>query len=228
MSSNILIVESPNDQYFLQAIIRYLNFNIEVAPAIMISEDDYKSMEGLSPKELKKALDDLKADIQKGKVERIGIVIDIDDKQEIERINFVNDCIQSVFPGTQLLTEINNFVDINFDSFNFQLACYFTNVNGEGELETVLKMIKKENSIYADCLESWKDCLESHGKKIKIKDFNKFWVSIYLRFDTCSKRERNQAKEKCSFKYAMSDKSKIWDFEHPILNDLKAFLQMFS
>ena len=104
MSSNILIVESPNDQYFLQAIIRYLNFNIEVAPAIMISEDDYKSMEGLSPKELKKALDDLKADIQKGKVERIGIVIDIDDKQEIERINFVNDCIQSVFPGTQLLT----------------------------------------------------------------------------------------------------------------------------
>ncbi len=44
MSSNILIVESPNDQYFLQAIIRYLNFNIEVAPAIMISEDDYKSI----------------------------------------------------------------------------------------------------------------------------------------------------------------------------------------
>ena len=228
MSSNILIVESKNDQYFLQAIIRYLNFNIEVAPAIMISEDDYKSMEGLSPKELKKALDDLKADIQKGKVERIGIVIDIDDKQEIERINFVNDCIQAVFPRTQLLTKINNFVDINFDSFNFQLACYFTNVNGEGELETVLKTIKKENSIYADCLESWKDCLESHGKKIKIKDFNKFWVSMYLRFDTCSNKEKKQAEKKCSFEYAMSNKSEIWDFEHPILNDLKAFLQMFS
>ena len=29
MSSNILIVESKNDQFFLQAIIRYLNFNIE-------------------------------------------------------------------------------------------------------------------------------------------------------------------------------------------------------
>ncbi|MFM6225075.1 MAG: DUF3226 domain-containing protein [Dolichospermum sp.] len=228
MSSNILIVESKNDQYFLQAIIRYLNFNIEVDPAIIISEDDYKSMKGLSPQELQIALNALKADIQKGKIDRIGIVIDIDDKQETERINFVNDCIQVVFPETKLLTEINNFVDINFDDCNFQIACYFTNVNGEGELETVLKKIKKENSIYADCLESWKDCLASHGKEIKIKDFNKFWVSIYLRFDTCSKKERKQAKEKCSFKYAMSDKSEIWDFEHHILNDLKAFLQMFS
>ncbi|MFM6910724.1 MAG: hypothetical protein ACKPKW_16535, partial [Dolichospermum sp.] len=64
MSSNILIVESKNDQYFLQAIIRYLNFNIEVDPAIIISEDDYKSMKGLSPQELQIALNALKADIQ--------------------------------------------------------------------------------------------------------------------------------------------------------------------
>ncbi|MBD2136430.1 hypothetical protein H6F32_02255 [Anabaena sp. FACHB-1237] len=228
MSSNILIVESKNDQYFLQAIIRYLNFNIEVAPAIMIAEDDYKSMEGLNPKKLKDALNDLKTDIQKGKIEKIGIVIDIDDKQEIERINFVNDCLQAVFPETKLLKEIKNFIDINFDGFNFQIACYFTNVNGEGELETVLKMIKKKDSIYADCLDSWRNCLLTHGKEIKIKDVNKFWVSMYLRFDTCSNKEKRQAEKKCSFEYAMKEKAEIWDFEHPILNDLKDFLQMFS
>ncbi|WP_071188702.1 DUF3226 domain-containing protein [Trichormus sp. NMC-1] len=84
MSSNILIVESKNDQFFLQAIIRHLNCNIEVesiepTPPIIISEDDYKSMEGLNSKKLIAALNSLKADIEKGEIERVGIVIDIDD-----------------------------------------------------------------------------------------------------------------------------------------------------
>ena len=73
----------------------------------------------------------------------------------------------------------------------------------------------------------WKDCLNNHDKSISIKEFNKFWVSIYLRFDTCSKKEKKQAERKCSFEFAMSEKAWIWDFEHPTLNDLKEFLQMF-
>jgi hypothetical protein len=208
VSSNKLIVESNNDKYFLQAIIRYLNCNIEVesiepAPPIIILEDDYKSMEGLDSKKLIAALNSLKADIEKGEIERVGIVIDIDDNEENERINFINQCLQEVFPGTTSLTKVNKFVNITFDDINIHLACYFTNVDKKGELETVLKMIKSQNSVYADCLENWKNCLESNGKEIKVKDFNKFWVSIYLRFDTCSKRERKRAAEKCSFKYAI-------------------------
>ena len=227
MSSNILIVESKNDQFFLQAIIRYLNFNIEIAPAIIISEDDYRAMNGLNQTKLKNAFKDLKADIQKGEIERVGIVIDMDDKEEIERINFINECIQEVFPESQSLEKVKEFINISFDGFNIQLACYFTNFSGQGELETVLKMIKSQNSDYADCLEMWKDCLNNHDKSISIKEFNKFWVSIYLRFDTCSKKEKKQAERKCSFEFAMSEKAWIWDFEHPTLNDLKEFLQMF-
>jgi len=232
VSSNKLIVESNNDKYFLQAIIRHLNCNIEVesiepTPPIIISEDDYKSMEGLNAKKLIAALNSLKADIEKGEIERVGIVIDIDDNEENERINFINECLQEVFPGTTSLAEVNKFVNITFDDINIHLACYFTNVDRKGELETVLKMIKSQNSVYADCLESWKDCLNSHGKEIKIKDFDKFWVSIYLRFDTCSKNDKKQAERKCSCKSAMNEKTWIWDFEHPTLNDLKTFLQMF-
>jgi hypothetical protein len=227
VSSNILIVESKNDKYFLQAVIHYLNFNIEVAPPIIISDDDYKAMNGLNPTKLKNALKDLKADIQKGKVERLGIVIDIDDHPESERINFVNECIQEVFPKSQSLERVKEFININFDGFNIQLACYFTNLNGQGELETVLKMIKSQNSDYADCLETWKDCLHNHDKSITVKEFNKFWVAIYLRYDTCSKKEKKQAERKCSFESAMSEKAWIWDFTHPTLNDLKEFLQMF-
>ncbi|MBD2693212.1 DUF3226 domain-containing protein [Anabaena catenula] len=227
MSSNILIVESKNDQFFLQAIIRYLNFNIEVAPPILLSEDDYMSMNGLNPTKLKDALKDLKADIEKGKIERIGIVIDIDDQQEVKRINLINECIQEVFPKSPFIEEVKKFINITVEDINIQLACYFTNVDGTGELETVLKMIKSKNSDYADCLESWKDCLKNYGKEIKIKDFDKFWVNTYIRYDTCSKKESKQAYKKCTFEYAMSEKASIWNFEHPTLNDLKKFLQMF-
>ncbi|MEI6442109.1 MAG: DUF3226 domain-containing protein [Nostocales cyanobacterium ELA583] len=184
-------------------------------------------MNGLNPTKLKNALKDLKADIQKGEIERVGIIIDIDDQVEIDRINFVNECIQEVFPESQSLEEVKRFININFDVFNIQLACYFINLNGKGELETVLKEIKTQNSDYADCLETWKDCLNNHDKSISVKEFNKFWVSIYIRFDTCSKKEKKQAKRKCSFESAMSEKTWIWDFEHPTLNDLKEFLQMF-
>lgn len=229
MSSNKLIVESDNDKHFLQAIIRHLNSNIEVASPIMISDDDdYKSMKGLNHKNLKDALNSLKGDIQKGKIERVGIVIDIDNEEESNRINLVNKSIQEVFPGSSSLTEVKKFINITFDEFDFQLACYFTNVDGQGELDTVLKEIKNQNSDYADCLSNWKDCVESRGKeKIKTKEFDKLWVRIYIRYDTPSKDQKKQAGTKCTFKYVMRERTDIWDFEHPTLNDLKEFLQMF-
>ncbi|MHC5727077.1 MAG: DUF3226 domain-containing protein [Nostoc sp.] len=229
MSNNILIVESKNDKYFLQAIIRYLNLNIEVDP-ILISEEDYKSMEGLDKKKLTNALKDLKADIQKGEIERVGIIIDIDNYQEIDRINFINECVQEAFPETPLLIKVKEFVNLTLDELNIQLACYFTNLDGQGELETVLKTIKIQGSVHADCLESWKDCLQKNGQEITVKEFNKFWVDMYIRFDTCSKNEKKQAERKCSMKgfdYVMTHKTTIWDFEHPALNDLKDFLQLF-
>ncbi|MEH1782698.1 MAG: DUF3226 domain-containing protein [Nostoc sp.] len=230
MSSNILIVESKNDKYFLQAIIRYLNLNIEVASPIIISEEDYRPMDGLNKTKLTNALKDLKADIQKGKIERVGIIIDIDNDRESDRINFINECVQQAFTEAPLLVKVKEFVNLTIDGLNIQLACYFTNLDGQGELETVLKNIKSQGSIHADCLESWKKCLQKNGKEISVKDFNKFWVDMYIRFDTCSKSEKKQAERKCSMKgfdYVMTNKTAIWDFEHPALNDLKDFLRLF-
>jgi hypothetical protein len=188
------------------------------------------SMDGLNKTKLTKALKDLNADIQKGEIERVGIIIDIDNDQESDRINFINECVQEAFTEAPLLVIVKEFVNLTVDDLNIQLACYFTNVNGQGELETLLKTIKNQDSVHADCLESWKDCLQSNGKKITVKEFNKFWVDMYIRFDTCSKNDKKQAERKCSmkgFEYVMNNKTTIWDFKHPALNDLKDFFQLF-
>jgi hypothetical protein len=181
---NILIVESKNDKHFFQAIIRKLNLDIEITTPILIADEDYREMHGLSKEKLKQVLRNLAASIQRGEIEKIGVIIDIDNYQEIDRVSFVNQCMQEVFPDSELLSEVNKFINLNVSDLNVQLACYFTNIDGQGVLETVLKTIKQKESIHADCLESWKNCLVSNGKTIKDKDFDKFWVSIYVRFDT--------------------------------------------
>jgi hypothetical protein len=238
VGSNILIVESENDKCFFQAIINKLNLDIEITKPIRVSDEDYREMNGLNHKKLKDALNNLKANIQKGEIEKVGIIIDIDNDDEENKIKFVDECIREVFPDSELLNEVNRFINLNIKdtddtNLNIQLACYFTNIDGQGELETVLKTIKQKESIHADCLENWKNCLISNGKTITDKDFDKFWVSIYVRFDTCSNNDKKQAGRKCSmsefgFGYVMKNKSEIWNLDHPKLNHLKLFLSLFS
>jgi hypothetical protein len=192
-------------------------------------------MDGLNHKKLKDALNNLKANIQKGEIEKVGIIIDIDNEEEENRIKFVDECIREVFPDSELLNEVNRFINLNIKdtddvNLNIQLACYFTNLDGQGELETVLKAIKQKESIHADCLDNWRSCLTSNEKTIKNKDFDKFWVDIYVRFDTCSNNDKKQAGRKCSMKafdYVMENKSEIWNLDHPKLNNLKEFLGLF-
>ncbi|MEG3954509.1 DUF3226 domain-containing protein [Microcoleus sp. herbarium2] len=227
--SNIVIVESKNDAIFMQAMVDKLNCNIQVDPPIYI--DNYKSLEGLSETKLRITLQDLKADLQKKDIEKIGIIIDIDNYSEPDRLEWVNKCIQQVFKS-ETLSSTKQFIDICGDNeTKAKLACYFTNVEGKGELETLLKAIKARKSPYADCLNSWKSCIEEkEGKKIKQKDFDKFWISNYIRYDTCSKQEQKQAEKYCSmsrFDYVMEHKKDIWNWDHPALDDLKEFFTLF-
>lgn len=228
--SNLLIVESKNDKIFIEAIIRELNYDIEIDEPIC-KIDDYKCLEGLSEKTLVNALNSLAADIQKKDVQKIGIVIDMDKFSEEERLAFIDKCIKQVFQTEATISNICEFIEIlTPNQEKLQLACYFTNVDGKGELETVLRNIKTEDSTYADCLENWRECLNQQGKLIKDKDYDKFWVNLYIRYDTCSRSERTQAERKCSmknFEYVMENKKGIWDFNHPILANLKAFLRLF-
>jgi hypothetical protein len=131
-------VESENDKHFFEALIHYLNINLVIDEPIVV--DKYTEMAGLNHSKLKNAFNTLIADIDKGdiEIERIGIVIDIDQYQELERIELINACIQSVFPCSPQLTRTKELINLNFDDLNIRLACYFTNVNGQGELESVL------------------------------------------------------------------------------------------
>ena len=226
--SNIVIVESKNDAIFMQAMVDQINCNIQVEQPIYI--DDYESLEGLSETKLITTLKDLEADLQKRDIEKIGIIIDIDNYSEPERLEWVNKCIQQVFKSENL-SNTKQFIDISGDNgTKAKLACYFTNFGGKGELETLLKAIKARESPHADCLNSWKTCIESQGQQINQKGFDKFWVSIYLRYDTCSDNEQQQAGRKCSmsgFEYVMKHKKDIWDWDNPALDDLKEFFTLF-
>ena len=226
--SNIIIVESKNDAIFMQGMVDQLNCNIQVEQPIYI--DDYESLEGLSETKLITTLKALEADLQKRDIEKIGIIIDIDNYSEQERLELVNKCIKEVFES-ETLSSTKQFIDICGDNeTNAKVACYFTNFEGKGELETLLKAIKARESPHADCLNSWKTCIESQGQQIDQKGFDKFWVSIYLRYDTCSDNEQQQAGRKCTmsgFDYVMEHKKDIWDWDNPALDDLKEFFTLF-
>ena len=145
----------------MKAMVEKLNCDIQVEKPIHIH--DYESLEGLSEKQLINTLKDLEADLQKREIEKIGIIIDIDHHSESERLKFVDRCIKQVFEA-ESLSSTKQFIDICGDNgTNAKLACYFTNVGGKGELETLLKEIKARDSPYADCLDSWKTFIERQG-----------------------------------------------------------------
>lgn len=248
--SNRLIVESKNDKFFIHSLISYLNINNVSISEINVSENDYLDLDGLSVASLERELKTVEADAQKSNIDKVGIILDADDSQS-KNLNKINEALIKVFPKNQRLEEVSQFISIQSINFEepIQVACYFVNVNGTGELETLLKAIKSQDSTYADCLDAWQYCLQQKNKEaISQKDFDKFWVNNYIRFDTCSKKDKKQAKRKCSmleieddkfiisgqlkdksgFDYIMSNKQHIWDFEHPALDELKVFLKMFD
>ena len=142
---------------------------------------EFECLEGIN--NLNKKLEEIKFD----KYNKIGIILDADKEGIDKRIEFINNALKNVCDDVEL-TSINKLeksskLDVDF-------LCYIMNVNGYGELETVLKSIKKSDSVFADCLESWRECLKVHNKDISDKDFDKLYINNYIRFDTCSKKEK--------------------------------------
>lgn len=234
---NKLIVESKNDKIFIEAFIRHLQLEAEVDTPIC-SIDDFECLDGLSEKKLSIKLEELLDEVAKKGLYKIGVVIDIDKSSIIERLNLVSNSLNQALKNKEIapiekgFEKINQFVSVPIDeSITVEIACFFTNLDGKGELETVLKAIKTQDSIYADCLEAWRDCLQKGGQSISRKDFDKFWLNNYIRFDTCSRKDKTQAERKCSlqnFDYVMENKSEIFNFKSEILTDLKSYLKLFS
>lgn len=213
---NKLIVESFNDKYFMLKVIDILNIDVEIdQPLCNINE--YICLDGID--NLKNKLKNMKLD----EIDKLGIILDADDKGIEYRIKQVNSILKEL--------EINIIFDNNNelkkdDNLDIEISCHILNINGYGELENILKTIKTDSSVFADCLSSWKDCLKENDEQIKEKDFIKFWINNYIRFDTCNKEEQKQINKKCDFEKAMQ--KDIWDFEHQILGSLKEFLKLFS
>jgi hypothetical protein len=202
--SNILIVESENDKYFIETIIQKLNLNIEIDNPIC-SINEYECIGGMS--NLKTKLEELKASINKdASITKVGIIFDADKIGIAQRKKDIQEKIDLVF---------ENIIGVDF-------PIYIMNVNGYGELETVLKAIKSQDATVANCLESWQECLPD-SKKLNQKEFDKFWIQIYQRYDCCTKKESKRAGEKCNNEASLQ--KDIYDFNDPILDNLKKFLK---
>jgi len=223
VNKNILIVESENDRYFIESLKKYLNISEVDIDTPICSIDDYECLNGLSKAKLEGKLKELSMDIEKRGIEKIGVILDANKVGIEKRIELINKTLK-IIDNNLNLTECNNF--IKSEKLDVEIACYIMNINGFGELETVLRTIKSQNSIYADCLYDWKKCLEQKGKVVKNKDFDKFWINTYQRFDCCTKDEQKQANRKCNNEASM--KKPLWDFNHTALDSLKAFLKLFN
>ena len=222
-SRNILIVESDNDKYFVESLKQHINSIVLDVDSPVCSIDDYECLSGISLKKLTSKLHELKVKIEKQGIEKVGILLDADKEGVDKKIELINDALESSGYDVNIET-VNKWQKCNV--LDVLVSCHILNIEGKGELETMLKTIKKNDSPHADCLNSWKECLENNGHSISTKNFDKFWVSIYQRFDCCSAKERKQAFRKCSNEASLL--KDIWNFSHDSLSPLKSFLQMFA
>ncbi len=204
--SNILVVESVNDQYFIEAIVSHINLtNIEVSsPLCLINE--YNCLGGMGKLEDKLRI--LKIRVDRGDIDTIGIIFDADNVGIETREQQIKEKINTVFR----------------DNLPIEFSIFIMNIDGKGELETLLKAIKSNDSIIADCLDAWQQCIPKE-KQLKAKDFDKQWIQIYQRYDCCNKKEKKQAERKCNNEISLKEKQ-IYNFDAdiPELNALKDFL----
>ena len=244
---NILIVESENDEYFVQALVNKISIDNKVC-----SIDEFKHS-SLSKEKLQIQIASALRDVNRGDgVSKIGIILDMDNSNQKDRISLINSSLNQalidlnyVVPEV-LLEDVNTFITIPIDSeLNIKIACYFTNVDGHGELETILKEISTQESIFADCLEEgWINCITHKGKNIvgsneqgdiTHKEILKLWVDFYKRFDTLKKANRGEKYTKWkgimlgdSANNVVARGENIFNLDAPILSELKSFLGLFD
>ena len=202
--------------------------DIEVSNNVIIIEDDsIETLSGLNKESLINALKSIRLSTKKKNISKVGILIDQDNFTKTEKLTFVNAAIAESFGEENILSNTCVFSTVSVDDKqSLDIAMFLTNVNGCGELETILKEIKSQSSIHADCLENWWNCLKMSGNDLSRKEFDKFWIQFYVRYDTCTAREQTQAGKYCTIEASM--KKSIWNFDHECLNELKQFLKLFG
>jgi hypothetical protein len=221
VSKNLLIVEGESDKHFVERLKTFVESDFEVSPPIF-RIDEYNCLGGKDKLKLK--LDEIKSDIEKGNFNKIGIMLDADKEGIQKRVSEINAAVKIISDDLEII-EPNQWY--RSESLDVDISCHILNVNGFGELETLLKEIKSQDSTFADCLNGWQTCLQSKNKTITPKDFDKFWINVYERYDCCNKKEKSQADKNCNSEISLKEKD-IWNFSHSALTDLKNYLAMFN
>jgi len=249
---NILIVESENDEFFVRALLNHMGQD-----SVQVASIDLFKHSSLDKIKLTTQLSSALSSCQSRGISKIGVMLDLDNATLKERLDLVKTCFEEAYYENfeeKITLDLENtyqFVSVPIDnSISVQLACYFTNVDSEGELETVLKNIKTKDSVFADSLyDCWLPCVQDREKKMAKKgeqgDFNekevlKLWVDFYKRFDTLKKGDRNEVttdwqgiwlgttkNKKGEEKTIKARGAEIFDLNAAILNELKQFLAWF-
>ena len=133
---NLLIVESENDKFFVEALIKHMNITtIEVSGGYICNINEYDCLGGLSEPKLTIALKAVKSKVKKEEISKIGIIIDLDDKTVEERLKLINTSIKNSFGIDDVLNNISELRQVAIDDKqNVDIATYFTNVAGREEL----------------------------------------------------------------------------------------------
>lgn len=232
---NKILVEGKNDVAFINALLKFINKKIDV------SAIDVKSLEkGLSENTLTIALEEFR-DKEIYHYNKLGIIIDIDNNTQKERLDFIASIINKVFSIKINVEDVGTEYSITFNKNSFILSIWLMNVNGKGELMTVLREIKKQNSSIADCIQV---CC-SQKNDFNQKAFDDDWSHLYMKWDCCSLKER---KSHINFSLALKldetkmteDEKKVavennyqklvnaWDFGHNSIELLRNYLTQFQ
>ena len=180
-------------------------------------------------------------EIKKGKYDKIAVIWDLDNFSFDDRLLQVNNAFDLAINEFKVensdlvikkdrIERPGSFFNLKFDNKNIQIACYFVNYQGKGEIEDVLKAIKSSNksSLIADCVDSkLPECLgENEQVNLRDKDLVKLWINNYIRYDTLKKKERKEIHTK--WDNVMLYRNDIFDFDNeniPEFVELKNFLQ---
>jgi hypothetical protein len=230
--NSILLVEGESDIKFFEALIKYVN---KTNTTINLSNFKIDTINGSDNKKLRLAIKSLETDIKNSPVQNFGIIMDLDEYSNEDRVSQVKTVLAELF-GIENLEEIdaNNFnLKIN-DKKTIKVTCHFIENDLVTNLEQLLKAIATENPIAANCLEHWFNCATVAGRKIRTSDYLKLWREIYIRYDYCSNTKLlKHASENCTTGKSfdnlfIEDKPQAWDFENAVLNNLKEYLSTFS
>lgn len=255
ITKSSIIVESKNDGYTFEAIIRHMALaqQIEILDSELTPEFVYSPAEDNveKPTALKNKIKGLIKDSVQGRTRKIGVIWDIDDKEISSRIELVNTAIDlaisdyikqsklEIKPNIPKIMDVGTFITISIPidtdvTTDVEFACYFVGIKKggalRGEIEDVLKIIQTKESPLADCVDKClPNCLHLPEDELRDKDLVKLWVNNYVRFDFLKKDERTSANT--TWENVMKKHSSaLFNFDKNIeeLIKLKDFLKKFT